>query len=121
MQVNRPRSLFRAVERFPPGPKDYRSPAERGRKLPLDATDEEARSWRSLSSWDTESLALAAARRMLSAKWIVRFDIPPDADLEVEQIGPPGHFDIRGTASELERYLAVDYRLEVRRREGEVE
>ncbi len=55
---------------------------------------------------------------MLSAKWIVRFDIPPDANLEIERTGPLGHYDIRGAAGELERYLARDFRVEVRRMEA---
>lgn len=118
MAANRPASLYRAVERFPPSPKDYKSPLARGRQLPEGATDEDIRSWGSVSSWETEKLAQIAARKILSAKWIVRYDIPPGATVEIEKTGPPGHWDIRASADELDRYLVRDYRVAVPPREA---
>ena len=97
--------LCRAAERYPPANREYRTPAAKGRQLPPDASEEHRRSWDALSAWDTLEAAMKVARRSLSARFVVCFDIPEDGGVRYEPSGPPGHFDIRGDLDELKRYL----------------
>ena len=98
--------LCRAAERNPPADREYRTPAAKGRQIPLDASAEERRSWDALSAWDTPEAAMQVARRSLSARFVVCFDIPHDVPVTYEPSGPPGHFDLRRDLETLKRYLA---------------
>jgi len=71
------------------------------------------RSWTAISGWATAQLAHSAARRKTSAKWIVRYDIPDDSGIVIEQSLRPGHFDIFATFDQLHPYLATDFKEEV--------
>jgi hypothetical protein len=97
--------LYRAAERYPP--------AVRGRQLPPDASEETRRSWDALSAWDTLEAVMAVARKSVSARYVVWFDIPDGCGVTCEPSGEPGHFDIRGDLQGLKRYLAG--RVEVER------
>lgn len=107
--------LCRAAERYPPADREYRTPASRGRKLPEGASEALRRSWDALSAWDTVNAAMEVARRSVSARYVVCFDIPDDCRVTYEPSGPPGHFDIRGDMEELKRYLS-DVKVAVERR-----
>lgn len=112
-------SLYRAVTRRIPVPKDYQSPQERGRVLPENASDEDRAGWDALSAWISAELAESAAQVMRSAKWVVRYDIPTGHRLRYEPSPPPGHYHIwlGGTFEELHGYLAPDFAMEIRREE----
>jgi hypothetical protein len=98
--------LYRAAERFPPADREYRPPAVRGRQLPPDASEETRRSWDALSAWDTLEAAMAVARKSVSARYVVWFDIPDGCGVTCEPSGAPGHFDIRGDLQALKQYVA---------------
>lgn len=121
--------LCRAAERYPPADREYRTPAAKGRQIPPDASAEqrqydqflpaktghrETPSWDALSAWDMPEAAIVVARRSLSARFVVCFDIPDDSGVTYEPSGPPGHFDIRGDLGTLKRYL-TDVKLAVDR------
>ncbi len=112
-------SLYRAVSKRVPVPRDYRSPKDANRPLPEGASDEERAGWDALSAWDTAELALEAAQTMLSGKWIVRYDIPEGHGLRYEASPPPGHYHIwtGGDPTELHSYLVEDAAVEIRREE----
>lgn len=113
-------SLYRAVTKAVPAPKDYKSPQERGRSLPEGASDEDRAGWDALSAWSTAELAAEAARTMLSAKWVVRYDLPEGHGLRYEPSPPPGHFHIwiGGDHEKLHGYLAPDFAVEIPREEA---
>lgn len=116
MEVEIEIRLYRAVAKWPPRGKDYLSAAGRGRTLPDHATEQERRSWDALSAWDTAEGALNAAKGILSAKWIARYDIPVGHGLTYAPSPPPGHYDIWGDSEELHRCLAPGFRMEVVRK-----
>lgn len=101
--------LYRAVEKFPPGDKEYQTPASKGRAIPPEATDDQRKSWDALSGWSTAAAAHDIAQWIRSANWIVRYDIPDGRGVTVESCGPHGHFDIRGDVELLKSYLAPDF------------
>jgi hypothetical protein len=107
------RRLYRVAERFPPGQREYRSMQEAGKAPPTDASAEMLRSWTAISGWATAELAHSAARRKTSAKWIVRYDIPDDSGILIEESLRPGHFDIFATFDQLHPYLVPDFKEEV--------
>ncbi len=107
------RRLYRVAERFPPHRREYRSLQEQGVAPPADASAEMLRSWTAISGWATAQLAHSAARRKTSAKWIVRYDIPDDSGILIEQSLRPGHFDIFATFDQLHPYLATDFKEDV--------
>lgn len=110
-------SLYRAVTKKIPVPKDYQSPQERGRIPPEDASEEDLQGWDALSAWDTAELAAAAALTMRSAKWVVRYDIPEGHGIRYEPSPPPGHYHlwIGGVYEELHGYLVLDSAEEIQR------
>jgi hypothetical protein len=113
--VKEPISLFRAVERVPPRDKDYLSSAAKGRRLPENASQDMIDGWDALSGWDTIEAACRTARLSMSLHWVVRYDIPAGARLQIEPRGGPGHYDIRGDVEELKQYLVVGSEVRVDR------
>jgi hypothetical protein len=59
------------------------------------------------------SVSTLSRRRKTSAKWIVRYDIPDDSGILIEESLRPGHFDIFATFDQLHPYLATDFKEEV--------
>lgn len=110
-------SLYRGVTKRVPGAKDYQSPQERGRALPDNPSDEDRAGWDALSAWNTAELAAEAAKLMLSAKWVVRYDLREGHRIRYEPSPPPGHYHIwiGGDFEELHGYLAPDFAVEIQR------
>lgn len=108
--------LYRAVGKYPPKDSEYLTPAEQGRALPEDATEEQRRSFEALSAWSTVDGARKAARRRRSARCIAAYDIPDNCGVTYEESLESGHYDIRGDYEELKTYLAPEtFDLEERR------
>jgi hypothetical protein len=100
-------SFFRVSKRYPPDDRSYMTPKDKLGEPPEDASEEKKRSWDALSAFDTEDGARQQARRFTHlGSFIVRYDIPEGAGITWEQSGEPGHYDLRGNATELKRYLA---------------
>lgn len=112
-------SLYRAVTKQVPTAKDYKSPQEAGRALPDDASDEDRAGWDALSAWGTEEQAAAAGQLKLSAKWVVRYDLPEGHGLRYAASPPPGHYHIwtGGDPTELPGYLVEGSAVAIRREE----
>ena len=106
--------LYRSAERYPPGDREYRTAAAKGRQPRPDATDEELRSWDALSAWDTPEAAMKVALGSRSARYVVCYAIPDNCGVTYEPSIEPGHFDIRGDLDELKRYL-MDVKIDVDR------
>lgn len=107
------RLLYRVAERFPPHRREYRTMRDKGVVPPENASDEMLRSWSAISGWASAELAHRAARRKTSAKCIVRYDIPIDSGILIEESLTKGHFDIFATFDQLHPYLAMDFNEEV--------
>jgi hypothetical protein len=100
-------SFYRVSKRYPPDERSYLTPRDKLGDPPADASEEKMRSWDALSAFDTEEGARRQARMFtLLGNLIVRYDIPDESGITWEQSGEPGHFDLRGDAEELKRYLA---------------
>lgn len=80
------------------------SPARHGRQLRGTITPDLARSWRSVSFWDSREAAerLAHAYPRLG-RWIAVVELPPD--VQAVAAGPPGHVDVETEPQVLLRAL----------------
>ena len=101
------RSFYRVAKSYPPTGRDYLTRQDRQGDPPPNVPEAVRRSWDGLSAYDTEDGARRQARRFPRlGRYIVRYDIPPDASISYEPSLGPGHFDLRGDKDELHGYLA---------------
>ncbi len=100
--------LYRSAEKYPPGNSEYRTDAEKNRRLPPDASAEFLRSRDALSAWDTAAAAMNVALSSRSARFVVAYDIPENCGVTYEPSLEPGHFSIRGDREELKDCLSGD-------------
>lgn len=100
-------SFYRVSKRYPPDDRSYLTPRDKLGDPPANASEETKRSWDPLSAFDTEDGARRQAKMFTHlGNLIVRYDIPDGSGITWEQSGEPGHYDLRGDAEELKRYLA---------------
>jgi hypothetical protein len=101
------RRFYRVVKSYPPTEDDDRTRKDRQGDPPEHVPDAVRRSWDALSAFDSEEGARRQGKRFPRlGRFIVRYDIPPDAGITYEQTLGPGHYDLRGDMTELHGYLA---------------
>lgn len=107
--VGRPtsRSFYRVAKSYPPTDRDYLTRQDRQGNPPKDSPADVRRAWIALSAFDTLDGARRQARRFPRlGRYIVRYDVPPNASVTYEQTLGPGHYSLHGNRDELRGYLA---------------
>lgn len=117
MKEKNTRSFYLVSRHFPPTNRAYRTPQDKGKRMPAGLSEEQQRSWAALSLWSTEEGARRAALQARQAgknlgDIIVRFDVPAGMGITWQETIEPGHFDLKGDLKALKNYLA-DFRGEV--------
>jgi hypothetical protein len=100
--------FYRVVRTDPPSRLDFTSNEARGRqpRRPLDARGR--RLWQGLSAFDTASGARHAARTTPAlGSYVARVEIPPGAQVEVEQTGRFGHYTLWGQPADILRMVVA--------------
>ncbi len=102
------RSFYRVARTYPPSDAEYLTAREKRGDPPAGASAELQRSYDGLSAFDSSEGARALAIRLKGrlGRLIVRYDIPDGAGAVWDKTLGPGHYDLYGDKTELQRYLA---------------